>query len=252
MLVAVTAVFVHGVPETRALWDALRADLERDSVALSLPGFDAPRAAGFAATKDDYADWLSHELAHFDDPVDLVGHDFGGLLCLRLVTGLGTPVRSWAVDRANAFHRDYVWHRSARIWQTPGAGERALARVCADSPGGPRRGTARLQQLGVPAETAREISGAHDSTMSQSILSLYRSARPNVRADWRIDRPVGAIPPGLVLYAAADPFGDERLSDEVGAELGAAKARLEDLGHYWMLEDPVRAMHVLQWFWASL
>jgi hypothetical protein len=63
---------------------------------------------------------------------------------------------------------------------------------------------------------------------------------------------VGAIPPGLVLYAAADPLGDERLSDEVEAELGAAKARLDDLGHYWMLEDPVHAINVLQRFWASL
>jgi hypothetical protein len=73
---------------------------------------------------------------------------------------------------------------------------------------------------------------AHDSTMSQSIISLYRSARPNVRADWRIDTAVGAIPPGLVVYAAADPFGDEPMSDQVGAELGAAKARLDDPGHY--------------------
>jgi pimeloyl-ACP methyl ester carboxylesterase len=251
-LAGVTAFFVHGVPETRVVWDAVREDLEQDSVALSLPGFDAPRPAGFGATKDDYANWLATELGRFDGPIDLVGHDFGGLLCLRLVTGLGTPVRSWAVDLANTFHPGYVWHRTARIWQTPGAGEEALARVCADGPDGLRRGAARLEQLGVPAATAREMSAAHDRTMSECILCLYRSAQPNVRADWRIEKPTGTIPPGLVLYVAADPFGDEPMSDEVGSELGAAKARLDDLGHCWMLEDPVRVGNILERFWASL
>src|SRR5437763_16006089 len=89
-LAGVTAVFVHGVPETRVVWDAVREDLRWDSVAVSLPGFDAPVPPGFGATKDDYAEWLAAELGRIDGPIDLVGHDFGGALCLRLVTGLGT------------------------------------------------------------------------------------------------------------------------------------------------------------------
>ena len=37
-----TAVFVHGVPETPAVWRDLLAALDRpDTVALSLPGFDS-------------------------------------------------------------------------------------------------------------------------------------------------------------------------------------------------------------------
>jgi pimeloyl-ACP methyl ester carboxylesterase len=56
-------VFVHGVPETAALWDALRAKLDReDSVALSLPGFGCARPAGVSATKEAYVDWLIREL----------------------------------------------------------------------------------------------------------------------------------------------------------------------------------------------
>jgi hypothetical protein len=96
------------------------------------------------------------------------------------------------------------------------------------------------------------MSTAHNHTMSQCILSLYRSAQPNVRADWRIENPVGTIPPGLVLHAAADPFGDEAMSDEVGSELGASKASLDDLGHCWMLEDPVGLRQILERFWAAL
>ena len=60
---AMTAVFVHGVPETPAVWRGLRAALDRpDTVALSLPGFDSARPAGFGATMEEYADWLAAQL----------------------------------------------------------------------------------------------------------------------------------------------------------------------------------------------
>lgn len=61
-----------------------------------------------------------------------------------------------------------------------------------------------------------------------------------------------AIPPGLVLHAAADPFGDEPMSDEVRSELGAVTVRLDNLGHCWMAEDPERVAAILKGFWASL
>src|SRR6202022_2202631 len=146
------------------------------------------------------------ELMAIDGTIDLVGHGLGTGLCPRLVTARETPVRSWAVDGANVFHPEYIWHRTARIWQTPGAGEEALARIRADETDGARRGAARLEQLGFPAATARTMTAAHNRTTSQCVLSLYRSAKPNVRADWRIENSGGAIPPGLVLHAAADPF----------------------------------------------
>ena len=37
-----TIAFVHGVPETDAVWDAFRAELGEESVTLSMPGFGAP------------------------------------------------------------------------------------------------------------------------------------------------------------------------------------------------------------------
>jgi pimeloyl-ACP methyl ester carboxylesterase len=241
----VTAVFVHGVPETRVVWETVRQGLGQDSVAVALPGFGAPVPAGFGATKDDYAAWLAAELTRVGEPIHLVGHDFGGQLCLRLVTGLGVRVQSWTVDLANVFHPDYVWHRTARICQTPGSGEAALAELRA-------KGATRLQKLGFPAEAAHEMSAAHDRTMSECILRIYRSAIPNVRADWRIERAAGTIPPGLILHAAADPFGDEPMSEAVGSQVGAARVRLDDLGHAWMREDPERVRGILERFWASL
>jgi pimeloyl-ACP methyl ester carboxylesterase len=248
----VPVVFVHDVLETAIVWKPLREVLGRESLALALPGFGADPPSGFNATKDGYATWLEAELTAIDGPIDLVGHGLGAVLCLRLATGHETSLRSWAVDVANVFHPDYIWHRTARIWQTPGAGEEALARVRADDPDGARRGAARLERLGVPPAAARAMTAAHNRAMSQCILRLYRSAQPNVRADWQIEKAAGTIPPGLVLHAAADPFGDEPMSDDVASELGAAKARLDDLGHCWMLEDPLRVGHILERFWVGL
>jgi pimeloyl-ACP methyl ester carboxylesterase len=78
-MTAMTAVFVHGVPETPAVWHGLLAALDRpDTTALSLPGFDSARPARFGATMDEYAGWLVAQLERLGDPVDLVGHDWGG------------------------------------------------------------------------------------------------------------------------------------------------------------------------------
>ncbi len=57
------AVFVHGNPETAAIWGPLLAELRHpDAVTLSPPGFGAPVPDGFGATADEYAAWLASEL----------------------------------------------------------------------------------------------------------------------------------------------------------------------------------------------
>ena len=79
-----TVVLVHGNPETDAIWGPLVDALGRtDVVRLSPPGFGAPLPDDFAATYTAYRDWLATELARFPEPVDLVGHDWGGGHVLR-------------------------------------------------------------------------------------------------------------------------------------------------------------------------
>ena len=80
-------VFVHGVPETHHLWNGVREALGRnDTIAVACPGFGTPRPAGFAATKEAYVDWLVAELEKIGEPVDLVGHDWGGAFTLRIAS----------------------------------------------------------------------------------------------------------------------------------------------------------------------
>ena len=74
-----TVVLVHGNPETSAIWGPLVDSLGRDDVVrLSQPGFGAPLPDGFGATFLEYRDWLQRELTRLDEPIDLVGHDWGG------------------------------------------------------------------------------------------------------------------------------------------------------------------------------
>jgi pimeloyl-ACP methyl ester carboxylesterase len=245
-----TVVLVHGVPETGALWNGVRAHLGDETLAVDLPGFGTPRPTGFGATKEDYAAWLADTLRGLDGPVDLVGHDWGAGLVLRVVTAFDVPVRSWAVDVAAVFHPDYVWHDMAQVWQTPGLGEQRLAAARAAEPGTGL--SALLRASGVPEAEAAATEAALDETMSGCILDLYRSAVPNPHADWgpELERPVRW--PGLVLQPTADPYDDAAASSEVAGRLGARTARLEGLGHWWMLQDPAAAAAALRTFWAGL
>jgi pimeloyl-ACP methyl ester carboxylesterase len=78
-------------------------------VAVTLPGFGTARPDGFTASKDAYADWLGEILSQVDKPVDVVGHDLGALMTLRVASAFDVPLRSWVVDVADIFHPRFAW-----------------------------------------------------------------------------------------------------------------------------------------------
>jgi pimeloyl-ACP methyl ester carboxylesterase len=240
-------VFLHGVPETAALWDGVRARIDEASVALSLPGFGCPRPEGFTATKDAYVEWVLRELDGIGEPVDLVGHDWGAGLTYRIASADGGRLRSWVADVGNVAHPDYEWHDLAKLWQTPGEGEAFFeARQALPV----QDVAAGYEAMGVPAVHAREMAEAADEVMASSILALYRSALPNPHADWGPWSPTAS--PGMVLHVARDPFGDEAMAREVAEQLGAQVGVLEGSGHFWPYEAPEAGAEVLKGFWAGL
>jgi pimeloyl-ACP methyl ester carboxylesterase len=114
------AVLVHGVPDTQQVWKPVISRLDRkDVVTLSLPGFGCPVPGGFSATKEAYVDWLLSQLAAIQGPIDLVGHDWGGLLVVRAVSVRPDAVRSWAAG-GSPLDREYVWHQAAKACRRPG------------------------------------------------------------------------------------------------------------------------------------
>lgn len=238
------AVFVHGVPDTAAVWDAVVSRLQRkDVVRLALPGFACPLPRGFGATKEEYVDWILAQLATLSGPIDLVGHDWGGLLVTRVVSVQPTAVRSWVAGAA-PLDREYVWHQAARAWQTPGMGEKVMAGLTAETL------QAALVAAGVPAADAARAGGKVDATMKQCILNLYRSA-VNAGAEWEDDlRRVSA--PGLVLWGEKDPYAAVDFGARLAEKTRARFVPFAGGSHWWQLERPAEVAAELERHWSAV
>ena len=244
-------VFVHGNPETAAIWGPLISQLERASLrTLSPPGFGAPAPEGFSATADAYFDWLVGELEVLAQPADLVGHDWGGGHAIRVAIERPDLIRSWAMDIAGCLAPDYVWHDMAQVWQTPGRGEEAIAAMV----GLPASQRAEgLRSLGITASVAEQLAEATDETMGRCILALYRSAAQPMMARLGEHLAVAARRPGLVIIPTDDGYtGGERRARWAAEQAEAAVAVLPGRGHWWMLEDPRGGAQALERFWSSL
>jgi pimeloyl-ACP methyl ester carboxylesterase len=242
---------VHGNPETDAIWGPLVDALGRnDVVRLSPPGFGAPLPDDFPATFIAYRDWLEGELENIGEPVDLVGHDWGGGHVVNVVMHRPELVRSWASDVIGLFDPDYVWHDLAQVWQTPGDGEQLvdtmLGGTVADR-------AAQLAALDIPIDIATSIAEGQDPEMGRAILLLYRSARQPAIAEAGRLLENAAARPGLSLLATEDFYVGSDAIRRRAAERAAANTEvLDGLGHWWMLQDPARGAAALTRFWATL
>jgi pimeloyl-ACP methyl ester carboxylesterase len=245
-----TAVFVNGNPETAAIWGPLLTELDRsDVLCLSPPGFGAPIPEGFDCTVLSYRDWLAAELEALGEPVDLVGHDVGGGIVIRLAMTRPDLLRTWASDSLGVYDPEYTWHDMARTWQTPGAGERLVADLLG---GSPEERAERMAGLGMSRPVAEQLAAGQGPEMGRAILGYYRSAIQPVMAELGRDLPAAAQRPGLAVIGTADHFvGSEDMRRRSAARAGARAEILDGLGHWWMVQDPARAARVLASFWAE-
>ena len=248
-----TVVLVHGNPETDAIWGPLVEALGReghdDIVRLSPPGFGAPLPDGFSATYLDYRAWLEGELEKFDDPVDLVGHDWGGGHVLNVVMHRPELVRTWVSDVVGIFDPDYVWHDLAQVWQTPGAGEELVGTMM----GGTVEDRTAQWAAFLPADIARALAEAQGPEMGRAILALYRSAADTAavaEAGGGLEK--ARAKPGLSVLATEDTYvGSEEIRRRAAERAGARTEVLDGLHHWWMVQDPARAAAMLTQFWAT-
>ena len=237
-------VFIHGVPDTHHLWDPIRARLpHRRTTALSLPGFGCTRPPSFSATKEAYVAFAIGALEQFGEPVDLVGHDWGANLVLRIASVRPDLVRSF-VCGGGIIDVEYVWHDVAQQWQTPGVGEEMMALMT------PEMMAPMLEASRVPAGIAAETAARVDAEMRSCILDLYRSA-VHIGAEWqpeleRITRPA------LILWGADDPFGDVRFGERLAERVRAPLLAFPGCGHWWPVEQPDAAARALERFWEGV
>ncbi|MFK0120852.1 alpha/beta fold hydrolase [Streptomyces sp. NPDC090994] len=249
-----TIVFVNGVPVTSAVWTPLINELstseQRETVLLSPPGFGVPLPSGFGATFVDYRDWLIDELSRFEAPVDLVGHDFGGGYVLEVAMTRPDLLRSWVSDTIGGYEPDFTWHEIAKLWQTPGDGERHVEELFS---GTVEERAARMVDWGIPEPAAREVALGQGPQMGKAILALYRSVPRAVLIERGLDLPAAAARPGLVPVATEDhTAGSVVLRHRAARRAGARAVDLDGLGHWWMLQDPARTARMLSGFWNGL
>lgn len=251
MVIGMPAVFVHGNPETSAIWGPLFGALERsDLIALSPPGFGAPVPEGWTATRREYIDWLAAELAAIEGPIDLVGHDWGGGHVMGLLIEQPEIVRSWCVDLMGILHPDYVWHPSALVWQTPGEGEANIAEMVSASPADM---ALLYAALGMTDEVALAVAEGVDETMGACVLGLYRDAAQPALAELGKRAAAMSARPGLVINAEDDHYvGTDEMAQTMADVTGGRVVHLSGVGHWWMCQDPAAGASTLEAFWAGL
>lgn len=244
--------FLHGVPDSPAIWAPLIAELDLGDTPVeipSLPGFSAPPPTGFTATKDEYAAWaiaIAERMHREHGPIDIVGHDWGALIAQRAAILRPQLFRSWAVSNA-VIDPDYRGHRIARIWNTPVLGELFMA---ISWPGALAKS---LADQGVPADIAaaegRQWANKH---LRRSILRLYRSAHGlNFADNWALD--IDKLPPrGALIWGADDPYVDLSVAQRFAASTGTPLTIIEGAGHWAIAQRPSAVAAALKDFWEMI
>jgi pimeloyl-ACP methyl ester carboxylesterase len=155
--------------------EAGEGELDRaDAVVLSPAGFGVPAPRGFDSSTTTYRDWLASQLELFRAPVDLVGHDWGGIHVAALAMSRPDLIRSWASDALGVFAPDYVWHPRAQVWQQEGPGEASVQELWG---GDLEQRLAVTSALGMTGRMAQRVAAAMDPKMGRTVLKLLRSAR---------------------------------------------------------------------------
>jgi pimeloyl-ACP methyl ester carboxylesterase len=246
-------VLVHGNPESAAIWGPLIGELDRaDAVVLSPPGFGVPAPRGFDCSATTYRDWLASQLELFRTPVDLVGHDWGGIHVAALAMSRPDLIRSWASDALGVFAPDYQWHPRAQVWQQEGAGEASVRELWG---GDLEQRLAVTSALGMTGRMAERVAAGMDPEMGRAVLALLRSARQPAMADAGRLLPGAAARPGLAVIALDDrdrASGTVEQHEWAARRSGAREVHLEGVGHWWPEETPAPVAAALVDFWAEL
>lgn len=232
------ALFVHGVPTNSDIWlPFLEA---AGGLALDLPGFGrSGKPADFDYSIPGYDRFLGAFLEHAGlDRFSLVVHDWGGALGLATAQRLHERLDRLVVFNSLPLLPGYRWHRIARVWRTPLAGEMAMGFTFRPTmKWSLREATPRPGSM--PDDFIDSAYDHFDHGTQRAILRLYRSAPPDVLERWGQGlREITA--PALVIWGTHDPYIPTPFGQAYADALGG-ETRLElveDAGHWCWLDRP--------------
>jgi pimeloyl-ACP methyl ester carboxylesterase len=219
--------YLHGVPTDSDDWLPF---LERTGgVAPDLPGFGrSGKPPHFDYSIAGYTRWLRAFLDSAGlDRFSLVVHDWGAI-GLALAQEMPERIERLVVIDAVPLLPGYTWHRAARIWRTPLAGEMAMGFTFK-----------RVLRRGVPESMLDRAYERFDHGTQRAILKLYRCANPDVLT--AAGSALGAIAaPALVVWGEHDEYIPPSFATEYASALGA-DARVEmvsSAGHWPWIDRP--------------
>jgi pimeloyl-ACP methyl ester carboxylesterase len=246
---AAVPLYVHGVPSNCDEWTAF---LRRGGgLALDLPGFGRSGKPGYLKyTIEEYDRFIERFLDELDiERVQLVMHDWGAV-GLAFAQRLPERVERVVIVNAIPFVAGYRWHRTARIWRTPGLGELAM--------GTTTRFTLRLASREsnaapgpMPEAWLDSVLEHFDQGTQRAILRLYRSSPSEVLA--AAGERLGALEaPALVVWGMRDPYIPARFAREYARALANAELlELPDAGHWPWLDRPDTIDRVVEFLGAG-
>jgi pimeloyl-ACP methyl ester carboxylesterase len=261
--------YLHGVPSSAEEWVAPRAHtgerarwrrwwrsrreddrwveppaydvgfLERTGgLALDLPGFGRSGKPGsLTYTIAEYDRFIERFLDEIEvERVRLLVHDWGAV-GLAFAQRLPERVERLAIVNAVPFLAGYEWHRTARIWRTPGLGElamgstfrpllRLLSRESNATPGP------------LPEAWIDSVLEHFDAGTQRAIMRLYRSSPAEV-LEANGARLSELTMPALVAWGMRDPYIPARFAAQYAQALPNAELiELPDAGHWPWLDRP--------------
>src|SRR3954452_3952453 len=233
-------VFVHGNPGAGREWDDLlrRVGEFARAIAPDMPGFagaSKPRdfpynVDGYAHHLDGILDQLGIRRAH------LVMHDFGGPWALTWAAEHLDRVGSVTMVNT-ALLIGYRWHRFARIWRMPVAGE--LLNYTAT-----RSGYRVLLKRDNPRLTRHQLDRLYDQfrgfATRRAILKLYRATEPD-SLEPLAERFRERDLPTLVVFGTADAYIPREQAERQRQAFPSVRIEyLEGAGHWSFVEEPER------------
>lgn len=228
--------YVHGVPTNADDWTPF---LERTGgAALDLPGFGRSEKPGsFDYSIGGYNTFLQALIGRLGwDRFNLVVHDWGGL---ALVTAqeLHERLDRLVIVNAVPLLPGYRWHRIARVWRTPIAGELMMGLTTKTAAKFLSK-ESRPNRAPWPDDMLDSVWDHFDHGTQRAILRLYRSAPPQELEEAGM-RFAQVTAPTLVLWGDQDPYIPTEFARKYEETLPNARLELlEDAGHWPWIDRP--------------
>ncbi|MEX1219187.1 MAG: alpha/beta hydrolase [Solirubrobacterales bacterium] len=246
-------VFIHGNPGSASDWTGLVEETGRigRAVAFDLPDFGQTVAEpGFGNSVEEYAGFIGRALKTLGiSSAQLVLHDFGGPIGLTWAAANTNRVAGVTLIDTGVL-LDYKWHRTARIWQTPGLGEllnmtanRAVFRRLISSP----------EPRGLPAAFIDEMYDNLDRRTRSAVLRLYRDQKKIGKTSKLLVPALAAADiPALVIWGGGDTYLPVPLAERQKEAFPSASVHvLPGSGHWPFIDDPTTVARLLMEFLRS-